>query len=1667
MAETGGAGWARAGGWLRRPAALIAAGTLVAGFGGGYLTARTVGTHAAAAAGGGEQAAAWPFFGKPRAAGAKRTAPPKPEGFAVWRQRIDTSRPDPLACIEMTRPLDPATPYGDFVLVSPAEERKPAVTVSGAELCIGGLGLQDRKVTLLKGLPAAGGEVLAANAEVDVAFGEKPPYVGFAGDGVILPREDADGVGVETINVSKLAIEVWRVPDRNLVRREIGVSQPAADDEYMYDEFDDPHGEGRRIWKGEVAVRGPAGQRVTTVFPLGAVIREMAPGGYVILARDASGEGPKVKDSGREYDGERRARARRWVIFTDMALATYSGSDGLDVVVRSLKTAKTLSGVKVTLVSSNGEDLAQAVADAAGRAHFAKPLLAGEGTDRPRMVMAYGPQSDLAVLDLDRSPVDLSKQGVGGRTDAASPIEGRAGAEALDSYVYADRGIYRPGETVHLVAMLRDRAAAAVKQRKGALVIQRPSGVEFQRVAFDQAQAGVVAKDVMIPKDAPRGRWTAKVEVDGSDQPAGAMSFQVEDFAPQRLAVDADAQAERPVTTGERRPIAVQARFLYGAPGAGLQTQIETRIAADPNPFPKFEGYRFGDDKEPFQEVAADPISTVTDGSGRATLNLAADVAGDPSTPLKATVTTAVFEPGGRPVRESLFLKLRPRPLYLGIKVDEGQATRGAAPVSFDLIAVNAAGQRVAASGVSWALYAERWDYDWYQQDGRWRWRRTYRDTLVERGSGAISPAASLRYTRKLEWGDYRLEATGPDGARAVVKFAAGWGAPGSAAEAPDLVRVSAGTRAYAQGDTVEVSIKGPYAGQALVAVATDQVIDFKSVDVPEGGARLRLKTSAAWGGGAYVLVTLIQPRDPAETPKPRRAIGLVYVPLEPKGRKLAVEIGAPAKLDAREKIKVPIKVGGLGLGQRAHVTLSAVDEGILRLTKFASPDPAKWYFGKRALSVDYRDDYGRLLDPNLGAPAALNYGADSIGGEGLTVTPIKTVALWSGVVTTGVDGRATVELPAAAFNGELRLMAVAWTDTAVGSGAKAMTVREPVVAELNLPRFLAPGDTALATLELHNLEGKAGSYDAQVQTSGGVLAPFKKLIALLLGQRTADHVQVHAPAIAGVSRVDLKVAGPSFATVRDYQIQTRVGWGAETRTFTEVQQPGQAFTPSPELMRGLAAGTVTMQVSYSPFRGFDPGAVAVALSAYPYGCTEQTVSAAYPMLYAAKVGADPKARRSTQALNQAVGRLIDRQSLDGAFGLWSVGDGQADPWVGAYTVDFLLEAKAQGAPVSDEALRRALDAMWAVSRPEGWVSVNYQMSYPGWWMSSEDASRKATERMRSRASAYALYVLAKGGRGDLSRLRWWHDVQMKSEMSPTARAQVGAALAMMGDRARARSALRAAAATLGYRDESDHYASPLRDLAAVIAYAYEAGEPGLARALQPRLEGAVKDPDLLNTQEQARLLQAAYRMLQASGPVKIEASGPVTAQPLAGLQRWTVGRVDQARFVNRGQGPIFRTVTLRGQPTAAPAAASAGMTLSKVYWTMNGGRADLAAIAQGERIIVQVSGGSNQGRSMLAVIDDALPAGFEIEAVLSPDDSRNGPYRFLGDLAAPSVQEARDDRYVAAVNLGGGRGFSLAYVARAVTPGSFFLPGAETRDMYRPGTFARTAPGRVTIAAR
>jgi uncharacterized protein YfaS (alpha-2-macroglobulin family) len=334
----------------------------------------------------------------------------------------------------------------------------------------------------------------------------------------------------------------------------------------------------------------------------------------------------------------------------------------------------------------------------------------------------------------------------------------------------------------------------------------------------------------------------------------------------------------------------------------------------------------------------------------------------------------------------------------------------------------------------------------------------------------------------------------------------------------------------------------------------------------------------------------------------------------------------------------------------------------------------------------------------------------------------------------------------------------------------------------------------------------------------------------------------------------------------------------------------------------------------------------------------------------------------------------------------------------------------------------------------------------------------------KDRSAAYALYVLARNGQADRSRLRYMHDERLNRIESPLARAHIGAALASLGDEARSISAFDAAVAALGYNNAGDWYQSPRRDLAGVMALAAEAGHFEIVETLSPRLVRALPEPARLTTQEKAWLILAANAMA-GDGDTLAVSYGEESGRRVVTLDDTSI--TEAGTFENTGDTPLFLTVLTRGAPDGPPATAAEDLRVEKRI-TDTAGRPINSTVAQGDRLVIALTVRPQRAALASYVIADLLPAGFEIEAMLNPEDGGpNGPYAFLGALDRPDIAEARDDRYVAAFEANGtpyDAPVRLAYLVRAVTPGNFALPGAVSEDMYKPEVFARSGSGRITV---
>ncbi len=1566
------------------------------------------------------------------------------------------------ACLVFNKPLDDTggVNYADY-LDLPAEV-KPGFRVQREKLCLSGLGFgREYSVGIRPGLPAAGKDgALAEGQTVTLALNDRPPAVAL-GQGFILPRETGDGLPITTVNVDRLSIKLYRVGDRLLAR----MRQDFVDERsfYPYSARDVQDDEGRLVWQGDIQVEGPRNSAVTTLFPLADAVGRTEPGAYLLVA--ANPDAPRQGDDDEYYySNEYRPQAGQWLVQSDLGLTSFRGDDGLTLSIRSLASAKPLPGVRLTLIARNNEVLGEATSDGKGMVRFEAGLLRGEGGMAPVMIMAYGAGGDFNFLDLRRPGFDLSDRGV----------EGRRPAAAADAFLYTERGIYRPGESVELTTLLRDREAMALPGRRLTIKVNRPDGKEHQRFELPDQGGAAGHLSITLPASANRGQWEAAAHADPEGPAIGSVRFQVQDFVPQRLEVAIDRKPAR-LSPGEALSLDVNARFLYGAPGAALAGEAKLTLEPDPAPFPRYKGFRWGVRAEAFDVAPVDLTINETDAAGKTQVTGAVPAEVPGTQPLRADIYVAIREPGGRATAEHVYVPVPVTPLSIGIRPQFDDAVPEGTKAGFEVITVDADGNPVAATGLSWRVIKDTSTWQWFRSGGSWKYQRVPREKVVASGTLDVAADKPSVLSQAVSWGGYRLVVSdAASKAETALPFSSGFYGE-SGPDRPDRLKLAADRAGYQPGDTARLRIDSDAAGEALLIIANETVHETRTITVPAGGTDLAVKVGADWGPGAYALVTLYRPLTPQLGHAPVRAVGVAWLGLDAGRRTLDVAIAAPPKVLPRQTIQVPVSV--TGAGKQAHVTLAAVDQGILQLTRFATPKPQDHFLAKRQLGVSMRDDYGRLIRAQAQGD---DQGGDGFGGRGLDVVPTRTVALFSGIVALDASGKATIPLTIPDFQGELRLMAVAWDTDKLGSAETRLTVRDPVVAELILPRFLSPADKGRATVLLHNVEGAPGAYRLTLSTRGPVAGgQVERSIDLAAGERQVFTVPLDGIA-AGIGTISLRVAGPAGFTVdRAWPIQVRPPQLPVTREMVATLAPGDTLVLPADLLDGLVPGTENVALSVSRWQGLDVPGMLRWLDRYPFGCLEQTVSRAMPLLWfndLALMAGSAQDRTIADRVQDSVDRILSMQDPEGGFRMWGQHGDAADPWMSVFAMDFLELASDQGFVVPADALLLGRQ----------WLGNAASRSYP------------------PAVRAYASWVLARKGKANAGDLRYFHDSTMPNQA--LAAAHLGAALDAVGERARAGQSFAVAQAQLAdwrgkeaaeqlardtarrtgkppqLPERTDAYGSRLRDTYAVAslmaAGGRGAGIPGLLDSVQMLDSRA----DETNTQEKAWMLRTAA----ALAPKGARLSVTIDGTPMSNGDPVSVSLTpDRLRggvtLANQGETGLYRTLSVEGVPVDPVPASEAGISLRKSLYSADGRVIDLAAVKQNDRIIVVLEGNANQAaiRGDYALLD-LLPAGLEVEGVIRPDQPG---YGWLGRLTGTSIAEGRDDRFVAALSLPvyreddkgavGMSGFSLdrrwgfrvAYAVRAVTPGAFALPAAVAEHMYVPKVKARTAMGRLDIA--
>jgi uncharacterized protein YfaS (alpha-2-macroglobulin family) len=1498
-------------------------------------------------------------------------------------------------------------------------------------------------------LTAADGKTLGKAIQREVYTGPLEPSVGFASQGSVLPARETRGLPVVSINVREVDVEFLRVKDRELANFFAAYQRNGQRSSY---ELDPRYGwYGRKgkpvaqiadsVYANRFVLAGAENERALNYLPIQNITELAQPGLYFAVMKRAG----SFND---EY-------ATSFFFVSDIGLHARTYKDALFVHAASLKSGAALAGVDLDILDPKGEAVATASTDAEGNAQLAWSF-------RSDHVLVARNGKDTSLLPFNQPALDLSDFAVAGRKQAW-----------FDVFAWADRDLYRPGETIRLSALLRDFDGQPIEPQPLFITLKQPDGRPYAEARLEPRELNYFEWSREIPADAPTGRWQVEFRTDPKSREATqGMSFRIEEFLPERMKLDLSSPQSR-LAPGEALKLVVQGDYLYGAPGAGNRFSARLALAADTHPVEAKPDFHFGDPTIELPKEASDVVDATLDAHGHLEQSIALPDAAEARAPVAAIVSGSLYESGGRPVTRTLKRTVWPAEVLVGLRplFDLEEGADAHARAGFELVRSNAGGELLAGSGLKLTLVREKRDYHWtHDEESGWHfdYRQSFED--VETREIDIEAGKAVRFDVPVEWGNYRMEVLDPaTGLTTRLPFFAGWSWSddnrGKEAR-PDKVKLALDRTAYRAGDTLKVTVTPPQAGPGVLIVESDRLLYTRTIEA-RPGATFEIPVTEDWERhDVYLTALVFRGGSAVEKVTPARAVGEAHVPMDRSARKVEVTLEAPAQMKPETPLPVRIKAPGLA-GKSAYVTVSAVDVGILNITRFPRPDPNAWFFAQRALGVDAHDLYGRVIESFDGGMARLRYGGDMA----LAALPqarrptahVQTVDLFSGAVALDASGEAEVSLAMPDFNGAVRITAVAFSGDQYGSADVEAVVRAPLVAEVSTPRVLAPGDHSELTLDLQNFSGAERAFTVVVSADTPLAVESGTRSLRLADQaKTTLNFPLRALEGYGVGRIRVEARGEGIALDRRFEMVVRAGWPGVVRSTPATLERLEPVVLGSSLMDGLLTESVSARLTVSSLPPLPFAAALRGLLDYPYGCVEQTASKGYAALLLdaqtagnLHVDALPAEQRKAR-VDGALGRIASMQVPSGHFSTWG-GDSYVNEFLTPWISEFLVDARDDGFLVPDNVLQKALQRLNDDLLAGGHPYYSYEHS----------------DHLRFADQAYSGYVLARVNRAPLGTLRALYDNERGKSLTALPLVHLGIALKLMGDDTRGREAVAQAFAMKVERPwYLGDYGSDLRDLALMVALAHRfgLGEPAydarvfdLARLVAERQRRGGARWLYLSTQEQIALARLG-RVLVKDGDTVVAGTLSIggAASPISPDRLWSRS-FDAAelaagvRFMPSGDLPLYLATDVAGIPRTAPAADDHHVSVRRRYYTLDGKPWEPAPLREGDGLIV---GLRLEAREAMpdALLVDLLPGGLEIENFNLSDAKQWADVVVDGitltdrsQAADVRHEEFRDDRYVASLNLDKGQVAQVFYLVRAVSPGRYRVPPPQVEDMYKP----------------
>jgi len=1309
------------------------------------------------------------------------------------------------------------------------------------------------------------------------------------------------------------------------------------------------------------------------------------------------------------------------------------GADGqfVNVAVTDIKTAEPMSGVSIEIYNYQNQLIASQSTDGEGMVNIPlknKPFLLVAKKERQRGYLRLDDGSSLSMSMFDIGGQEL-KKGVKG-------------------FIYGERGVWRPGDSLYLSFILEDKNKSLPPNLPVVFELYTPESQLYQRKVKTSSVNGFYDFRTATLATDQTGNWLAKVKVGGS---SFTKTVKVETVKPNRLKINLDFGGDVITSTTGRGQI--QAKWLHGAIAKNLKTDVELSLKGGVTEFKNYKDYSFDDPSKSFYAEDKIIYQGMTDASGMTSFSPSIKVGDDAPGMLKANFKTRVFEKGGDFSVDNFTIYYSPYTSYAGVKVPEGKGWNGAIYSNetnmIPIVTVDEDGKGVSRSGVKVEVYDVRW---------RWWWERSNEDDLARYVSNKSANLIKTDYVNTVNgkamyelkfgenlYGRKLIRVIDPvsghsTGKLFYVTYKGWWNSGGQDnPEGAEMLTFSTDKKNYNVGEEVKVELPKFKEGRALVSIESgSKVVESFWVKPNEVSNTFTFKTTPEMAPNVFVHISLIQPHVRVQNDLPIRMYGVQGIGVEDPDTHLEPVINMPEELAPEKEVVINVKEAK---GKKMTYTVAVVDEGLLDLTRFKTPDPWSHFYAKEALGVKTWDMYKYVLGAYSGEMAGLlALGGDESANpnDASKVNRFKPVVKFMGPFTVEAGENNTHKFIMPNYVGSVRTMVVAGYEGAYGSAEKTTPVKKPLMVLATLPRVVGPTELVKLPVTVFAMDKSVKNVQVQVQTNSLFKVENGSTQTISFDEE-GDKVVNFDLKVAekiGKGKVKVTVKSGNKTATHEIELAVRVPNPRVNEYIEAVVEPGQTWTSDYAAVGMAGTNNGVVEVSMIPPLNLESRLK--YLIQYPHGCVEQTTSSVFPQLYLADVldlSAEQKAKIQSN-VTEGINRLKTFQLSNGGMAYWPGAYAEASEWGTNYAGHFMLEAKEKG---------YALPAGFL----DNWIKFQKQQAN-GW---SASASSNRSYYNGELVQAYRLYTLAlakQPAMGAMNRMK------QTSNLSVAAKWRLAGAYMLAGKTEVAKAMVSSIETTVeNYKELSYTYGSSSRDEAMILEVLALMKDNVRGKKVFDNIAKTMASRNWYSTQTTAYALLAITKFIGGSGKSdlkynivlngkseSISSTTPIKQTKLS----FANSASGNLSITNNGSKKLFVQIQLDGIPLVGDQSSSENdLKLSVKYMNMDGMTIDPAIIEQGTDFIAEVTIANPgvRGHYKEMALTQIFPSGWEIRNTrMDVNESTK-----LKDK--PDYEDFRDDRVYTYFDIDRNKSKTFRILLNASYLGEFYLPTVYCEAMY------------------